>query len=181
MRRGFKAEAERLATQARADAGIGPRDVLDVSRLANHLGASVRSADELTSLSKLEKLEQIQPGAFSAATFDLGDRIVIVTNPLAEEERRRSDVSHEVGHLLLNHQVKEVERLGTMSFFTCDPEEEQEATWLAGCLLLPRDLLLRAVRSGMDASAIAAANTVSTQMANFRIRTTGVQRQANWR
>jgi Zn-dependent peptidase ImmA (M78 family) len=116
----------------------------------------------------------VQPGAFSAATFDLNGRIVIVTNPLAEEERRRSDVSHEVAHILLSHQVKEIEQIGKMSFFTCDAEEEQEATWLAGCLLLPRELLLRSLRCGMDANAIAAANTVSTQMANFRLRTTGV-------
>ncbi len=173
MRRGFKAEAERLATRARSEAGIGPHDRLDVTHLAEHVGASVRLADELTDRANLEKLEEIQPGAFSAATFDLGGRLVIVTNPLAEEVRRRSDVSHEVAHLLLEHQVKEVEKLGSMSFFTCDPEEEQEATWLAGCLLLPRDMLVKALNSGMDADVIAAANTVSVQMANFRIRTTG--------
>jgi hypothetical protein len=65
-------------------------------------------------------------------------------------------------------------QIGTMSFFTCDAEEEQEATWLAGCFLLPRELPLRSLRCGMDANAIAAANTVSTQMASFRLRTTGV-------
>jgi Zn-dependent peptidase ImmA (M78 family) len=178
MRRGFKAEAERLATQVRADAGMGPHDRLEIERLVRHLGASIRAADELVTRAKLERLEQMQPGAFSAATFDLNGRMVIVTNPLAEEERRRSDVSHEVAHLLLNHQVKEVEQIGRMSFFTCDAEEEQEATWLAGCLLLPRELLLRSLRRGMDGNAIAAANTVSTQMANFRLRTTGVLVQA---
>jgi Zn-dependent peptidase ImmA (M78 family) len=178
MRRGFKAEAERLATQVRTAARIDPLGKLDVEHLAKHVGASVRAADELVSRSKLERLEQIQPGAFSAATFDLNGRIVIVTNPLAEEERRRSDVSHEVAHLLLNHQVKEIEQIGKMSFFTCDADEEQEATWMAGCLLLPRELLLRSLQHGMDADGIAAANTVSTQMANFRLRTTGVLVQA---
>ena len=64
-----------------------------------------------------------------------------------------------------------------MSFFTCDLDEEQEATWLAGCLLLPRALRLRSLRRGMNAEAIAAANELSPQMANFRLRTTGVQRQ----
>lgn len=174
MRRGFKAEAERLANRARAEAGMGPHDRLDVTRLAQYAGASIRSADELTDRANLEKLEQLQPGAFSAATFDLGDRLVIVTNPLAEEVRRRSDIAHEAAHLLLEHQVKEVEKLGAMSFFTCDPEEEQEATWMGGCLLLPRELLLRSLRRGMDANAIAEAHTVSAQMVNFRLRTTGV-------
>lgn len=34
-------------------------------------------------------------------------------------------------------------------------------------------MLVKALNSGMDADAIAAANAVSVQMANFRIRTTG--------
>jgi Zn-dependent peptidase ImmA (M78 family) len=177
MRRGFKAEAERLAIQVRAEARLGPLDKLNIERLAQHVGASIRTADELVTRAKLERLEQMQPGAFSAATFDLNGRIVIVTNPLTEEERRRSDVSHEVGHILLNHQVKEIEQIGKMSFFTCDAEEEQEATGLAGCLLLPRDLLLHSLRRRMDANAIAVANTVSMQMTNFRLRATGALAQ----
>jgi Zn-dependent peptidase ImmA (M78 family) len=128
---------------------MGPYDRLDVDRLAKHVGATIRPGKELVPREKLDLLEQIQPGAFSACTFDLDGRIVIVTNPLAELARRRSDVSHEVAHLLLAHQVKEVQQLGAMTFFTRDPDEEQEATWLAGCLLLPRELLLKSLRGGM--------------------------------
>jgi Zn-dependent peptidase ImmA (M78 family) len=177
MRRGFKAEAERLAAQVRNELGLGPYKPLDIKALVRHVGAQLRAADELTSLTKLKELEALQPGAFSACTFDLGTRKVIVCNPLAAAERRRSDVSHEASHLLLDHKVREVEQLGGLSFFTCDPDEEQEANWLAGCLLLPRDLLVRSLRSGLDTVAIAEANTVSIQMANFRLRATGAERQ----
>jgi Zn-dependent peptidase ImmA (M78 family) len=182
MRRGFKAEAERLATQVRSETGLGQYKPLDIDSLVYHVGAQLRAADELTSLIKLHELEALQPGAFSACTFDLGTRKVIVVSPLASAERQRSDASHEASHLLLKHSVKEVEQLGGLSFFTCDPDEEQEANWLAGCLLLPRELLLRSVKRGMDAAAIAETNKVSLQMANFRLRTTGVDRQAaTWR
>ncbi len=177
MRRGFKAEAERLATQVRTEMGLGPYKPMDIEALARHVGAQLRAADELTSLAKLEELEALQPGAFSACTFDLGARKIIVISPLATDERRRSDASHEASHLLLDHEVREVEQLGGLSFFTCDPDEEQEANWLAGCLLLPRDLLLRSLKKGLDAAAIAEANTVSIQMANFRLRATGAERQ----
>jgi hypothetical protein len=96
--------------------------------------------------------------------------------------RQRSDASHEASHLLLDHDVKEVEQLGGLSFFTCDPDEEQEANWLAGCLLLPRDLLVRSLKHSLDVAAIAEANAVSLQMANFRLRATGAERQAApWR
>lgn len=182
MRRGFKAEAERLANQVRDEMSLGQYKPLDIDSLVHHVGAQLRSADELTSLTKLHELEALQPGAFSACTFDFGARKVIVVSPLASNERRRSDASHEASHLLLKHSVKEVEQLGGLSFFTCDPDEEQEANWLAGCLLLPRELLVQSLKRGMDAGAIAAANAVSLQMANFRLRTTGVERQAaTWR
>jgi Zn-dependent peptidase ImmA (M78 family) len=177
MRRGFKAEAERLATQVRTEMDLGPYKPLDIKALVRYVGAQLRTADELTSLTKLEELESLQPGAFSACTFDLGTRKVIVVSPLASDERRRSDASHEASHLLLDHKVREVEQLSGLSFFTCDPDEEQEANWLAGCLLLPRDLLVRSLKKGLDAAAIAEANAVSIQMANFRLRATGAERQ----
>jgi Zn-dependent peptidase ImmA (M78 family) len=77
----------------------------------------------------------------------------------------------------LEHNLKEVEQVGGLSFFTCDPDEEQEANWLAGCLLLPRKLIYVATGEGMDAPAIANYYWVSEQMAAFRIRATGVHRQ----
>jgi Zn-dependent peptidase ImmA (M78 family) len=177
MRRGFKTEAERLAAQVRTDMGLGPYKPMNIKALVRHVGAQLRTADELTSLTKLEELEALQPGAFSACTFDLGTRKVVVVSPLSTDERRNSDASHEASHLLLDHKVREVEQLGGLSFFTCDPDEEQEANWLAGCLLLPRDLLVRSLKNGLDAAAIAEANTVSIQMANFRLRATGAERQ----
>jgi hypothetical protein len=148
MRRGFKAEAERLAQSTRASMRLKPTQALDAVDLAKAPWSSVRSADELTAMANLEALEHLQPGAFSACTFDLGERTVIVFNPLSSPGRRQSDISHEAAHLLLHHGVKEVESFGGLSFFTCDPDEEQEANWLAGCLLLPRELLRRAVYAG---------------------------------
>jgi len=59
------------------------------------------------------------------------------------------------------------------------PEEEQqeEANWPAGCLLLPRRLLYLAAKRGLGATDIAEAYTVTETMAAFRLRTTGVLRQ----
>lgn len=177
MRRGFKAEAERLAEQVRSDMGKRPSDHVDAIDLANHVGASVRAADELTSREKLQTLEEIQPGAFSACTFTIGERHVIVYNPIASPGRTQSDIAHEVSHVMLKHDMKSVETIAGFTFFTCDAEEEQEANWLGGCLLLPRRLLYMAARRGMDAADIAEKYNVSEQMAGFRLRTTGVLRQ----
>jgi Zn-dependent peptidase ImmA (M78 family) len=177
VRRGFKAEAERTAEAIRAEMGKRASDPLDAVELARHIGADVRRADELTTRVKLETLEELQPGAFSACTFTIADRHVIVYSPLASLGRTQSDIAHEVAHIVLKHEMKSVETVGTMSFFTCDPDEEQEANWLAGCLLLPRRLLYIAARQGLDAAAIADSYGVSETMAAFRLRTTGVLRQ----
>lgn len=100
-------------------------------------------------------------------------------SPLSSPGRTQSDIAHEVAHLLLGHEVNTVKRIGDLSFYTCNPDEEQEATWLAGCLLLPRPLLLRAARQRMDSEAISEAFEVSEQMAAFRLRTTGVAQQVS--
>jgi hypothetical protein len=177
VRRGFKAEAERLATKLRAEMGKRAYDPVDAVELAQHVGADVRRADELTSRAKLETLDEVQPGAFSACTFTVGDRHIIVYSPLASPRRTSSDIAHEVAHILLDHELKSVETIGGVSFFTCDADEEQEANWLAGSLLLPRPLLYRAAKRGLDSAEIARAYNVSERMAAFRLRTTGVTRQ----
>lgn len=177
MRRGFKAEAERTSTQVRKDMGVGDLANVDASQFAAHLGIEVRSASDLIDVSKLEAIDSAQPGAFSACTFEIGDRRIIVWNPLSLPGRVQSDIAHEVSHILLKHSVKEIQQVGEFSFFACDPEEEQEATWLAGCLLLPRAMLVVDARRNLPAESIANAHGVSLQMANFRLRTTGVLRQ----
>lgn len=177
MRRGFKAEAERQAQRVRSQMSLRPTDPMDTTQLAAYAGAEVKCADELTTLAKLQALEEIQPGAFSACTFTLGDRHIIVYSPLASPGRLQSDIAHEVAHLLLGHAVKVIQQVGGLSFFTCDPDEEQEANWLAGCLLLPRQLLYAAARRGYTPADIAEAYGVSEPMAAFRLRTTGVLRQ----
>jgi Zn-dependent peptidase ImmA (M78 family) len=166
-----------MAQRVRTEMGKRSADPLDALELAEHVGADVRRADELTSLAKLQALEELQPGAFSACTFTIDGRHIIVYNPLASPGRTQSDIAHEAAHILLEHQLKTVQTVGGVSFFTCDPDEEQEANWVAGCLLLPRPLLLRAARSGLDSAAIAVKYNVSEPMAAFRLRTTGVARQ----
>jgi hypothetical protein len=183
VRRGFKAEAERLAARLRGELGLKPSAIVELSQLANHVGVEIRSADELVDRSALHRLEKLQPGCFNAATFHLADgRVVAVLNPVASDKgRQSSDLAHELSHVLLKHEVRQVHRIGGYTFFDCDPEQEEEANWLAGCLLLPRPLLLAAVRRGLQAAEVAEENHVSLQMAQFRLNASGVYFQAGRR
>jgi len=160
---------------------VGHSQRLDVDKLAAHLGVEVRSADELVDRAELEKLDDLQPRCFSAATFDLPDgRKIAVTNPVGTTDARRdSDLAHELAHIALRHELRTAERIGGYTFFNCDPGQEEEANWLAGCLLLPRPLLLAEARLGRTVEEIAERHRVSIPMARFRLNTSGVYFQVN--
>ena len=178
LRRGFKSEAERIARRVRTELGIGAAKPVAPEILAELLGIEVRAGDELIPRERFNKLEDIQPDSFSACTIrPSADRLVVVYNPLSAMSRQRSDIAHELAHALLDHDLSRVERLGDVTFLSCDPTQEEEAAWLSGCLLLPRALLLAEVRRGSDAKDIAKKCGVSERMAQYRLDVTGVLRQ----
>lgn len=178
LRRGFKSEAERIARRARAELGMSAAQSVAPEALAELLGIEVRAGDELIPRERFNELERIQPGAFSACTFrPLADRVVVVYNPLSAKSRRRSDLGHELAHILLDHELGQIAKLGDVTFLSCDATQEEEAAWLSGCLLLPRALLLAEVRRGSSAKEIARKCGVSEGMAQHRLNVTGVFRQ----
>lgn len=178
LRRGFKAEAERLAKDSWRAMGLTPNDRMDPARLAEHEGCIVRSAGSLVDIAKLEELYEIQNDAFFACTFKLpGDRYAIVYNPLMSDKRRNSDVAHEVAHIVLGHRLSRLERLGNVAFFSGDKRQEEEAAWLSGCLLLPRFVLIHDLRKRRDDAIIAERRMLSLDMVKYRMRVTGAARQ----
>jgi Zn-dependent peptidase ImmA (M78 family) len=179
LRRGFKAEAERVAESVRQELGLSADQQVQPRQIAEHLGIEVFDADQLVARARLEELEQIQAGAFSACTFRPSPtRTVIVVNPLHSPARQSSDLAHELAHLLLDHELSRLQQMDGMSFLACDASQEEEADWLCGCLLLPRALLLKLVRQHYTPAKIAEELNISKQMATWRINVTGVRRQA---
>ena len=178
LRRGFKSEAERIARRVRVDLGLNAADPVAPKLIAELLGIEVRAGDELLPRERFQELEDIQPDAFSACTLRPSlDRVVVVHNPLSPKTRQKSDVAHELAHMLLDHELSRVQRLGDITFLSCDPVQEEEAAWLSGCLLLPRALLLAEVSGGAGAEDIARKHGVSERMAQYRLDVTGVVRQ----
>jgi hypothetical protein len=178
LRRGFKAEAERLAKDIWNAMRLTPNDPMDAVDLAKHLGCIVRPADALVDIGKLEELLRIQKDAFSACTFKLPDnRYAVVFNPLVSDGRRNSDVAHEVAHIILDHSFSRLERLGDVAFLAGDKRQEEEAAWLSGCLLLPRFALIHDLRNRRKPAAIARNRMLSSDMVDYRVRVTGVARQ----
>jgi len=179
LRRGFRAEAERIAASVRSELGIGSAERLPLDEAAKSYGVRVVSAADLIDIDRLAELERIQAFAFSACTFDVDSAAVIVFNPLRSAPRRQSDVAHELSHLILKHELSEIREVAGLPFRTCLSDQEEEATNLGGALLLPRPLLLRAVVRGMDFDDIARKYEVTPEMARFRVNTTGAARQVH--
>jgi hypothetical protein len=175
VRRGFKSEAERIADGFRERLGCEEDEQVPLDRLAAELGARLVPADALVPRERLQELFDVQDDAFSAATFRLADGTrVVVHNPLHSIGRTRSNQAHELAHIVLDHSLRSLERIGSMTFITCDVEQEEEANWLGGCLLLPRPVLLNAAYAGKSPLQLAEEFGTSEQMARFRLNTSGV-------
>ena len=182
LRRGFKSECERIANRVRTELGLPKGSSVIPGLLAEFLDIEVRSGDELVDLSRFVELDEIQQDAFSACTFKpTEDRTVVVLNPISSEGRRSSDLAHELSHVVLNHGLSSVETLGDFTFLTCNSDQEDEANWLSGTLLLPRELLLREAWKRSTPLQIASRYNVSERMASYRLNVTGVLRQVNGR
>lgn len=178
LRRGFKAEAERISIDIWRAMDLAAGDIMNALNLAKHVGCVVYAADELVDIAKLERLKVIQDDAFFACTFKIpGKRHAIVYNPLMSAKRRNSDIAHEVSHIVLDHRLSRLERLGEVAFLSCDKKQEEEAAWLSGCLLLPRPALIHDLSKGMTSTTIADRRNLSTSMVDYRMRVTGVERQ----
>ena len=176
--RGFKAEAERTALRLRAEAGVGRSAPLRLSSVAKSLGVRIVSADELVPIEQLQEIERIQSYSFSACTFEINERHIVVFNPIRTRPRRRSDIAHELAHILLEHDLTEIQYLDGAPFRTCRPDQEEQATALGGTLLLPRPAMLKEAQRGSTVDQVARKFGVTKQMAQFRWNTTGVARQA---
>jgi Zn-dependent peptidase ImmA (M78 family) len=175
--RGFKTNAEKTADELRSAIRARSDQPLDLKALAEHVGARIVAADELVPIERLEEIERLQAFGFSACTFEVSGRVVVVYNPLRKPDRRASDITHELAHLILEHDLSEVQYLDGVPFRTCRPDQEEEATTLGGTILLPRKLLLAAARDGLTQEDLARRLGLTTDMARYRWNITGVERQ----
>ena len=181
MRRGFKAWSERTSAEYRRALGITPTSALDPHRLAEHLGVRVTSAERIPTLSKqsLHQLTVEDRESWSAVTLSHGDQRLVILNSGHSLVRQTSSLVHELAHIILNHSSDSTRLTDEGLLFrnSYNKEQEDEADWLAGCLLVPREGLLRAYRTTQSSDRIANWFGVSGRMIGWRLSKTGVSRQ----
>ena len=181
MRRGFKSWCERVAAEYRQTLGVPIDAALEPRALATLLGVRVTTPEELPALpaASRKQLVETDAGSWSAVTVSRGDAKLIVLNSGQSEARQASSLAHELAHIILNHVSDQVQlsREGLLLRTTFDKEQEQEADWFGGCLLVPREGLLRASWRIRSTAALAVHFGVSEDLIKWRLRMTGVPRQ----
>lgn len=179
LRRGFKAEAERIASEVRAELSLTATCRLNPLVLARHLEIPVLTIRHCQRSSQnpalLKCLLRDEGDSFSAITLFIGSRRVIVHNESHALTRQANDIVHEIAHCLLQHPPAPVT---DHSGCRCWNETlEDEANWLAGTMLVPREGALALARSGSTIAEIAESFGVSEQLCRWRINQTGVAHQ----
>ena len=184
FRRGFKAWSERTALGFRRDLQIEPFGALAPYELAQHLDIRVWTPDDVARLGDLAEvhLDQLlkhDPSSWSAVTLILPLNKVIILNSTHAPVRQNSDLMHELAHLILEHKPARVDMTPEklMILDTYDKFQEEEANWLGGALLVPRDGLLDVLSRNRRNKSAASHFNVSTQMIEWRRRMTGIDKQ----
>ncbi len=101
-------------------------------------------------------------------------RAIIVYNDHNSPERQRSDVSHELAHITLKHKPRPVfGEGGCRAWDEEQKEQEEEAAWLSGALLVPTETALEIARNGIPIEEAASIYGVSVQLMRLRLNVTG--------
>lgn len=174
LRRGFKTEANSLASEIRRELGLGALNRLDPHELAAHLEIPVVTLSALQGdAPAVAHLLNVEPNSFSAVTIFDGSRRLIVHNDSHSIGRQNSNIAHELAHGLLLHPARPaVDRRGCRHW---NQEVEDEANWLAGVLLVPEDAALAVARGWKTEPDAVAHFGVSDEMLNYRLNITGAR------
>lgn len=160
-----------------------PSAPIDPWQLATHEQIKVCTPGDIPGLSETHIQTLLRndgtPSCWSAVTLMVGARTLVILNSSHPRGRQANDLSHELSHRILAHTPQEMDVTadGIMMLKSYDKMQEEEADWLSGCLLLPRDALISIRRRRLDKVDAAKEYGVSQKMLSYRLAMSGVDRQ----
>ena len=174
LKRGFKAAANTLSAEMRDELGLGPFDRLDPRSLAQHLEIPIIDLSSFREKAPdVAHLLTNETDVFSAVTVFAGPRRTIVHNDGHAPVRQNSNICHELSHGLLQHPPTPA--LDNAGCRIWNQDYEDEASWLASCLLVTPQTALATARGYMTVEEAARKHAVSAKMMTFRINATGAR------
>jgi len=182
--RGYKTWCEKYSVNTRTKLSLLPHAPLDTVALAKHLGVRVWMPSDVPGLSTdalniLLRNDGKTASCWSAVTLVVGTKVLVILNSSHSPARQASDLAHELSHRIRGHEAQEVHvsEDGIMLLKSYDKAQEEEADWLSGCLLLPREALIHIKRNKLPDAEAATRYGVSQKMLSYRFAMTGVNRQ----
>jgi Zn-dependent peptidase ImmA (M78 family) len=181
FRRGFKTWCETIATEKRRALKVPLHAPLDPRIVAKDMRVAVRYIEEIPNLANgtLEQLTINDADVWSALTLCHNGKYLVVLNSSHAKTREANTLMHELAHLIIGHKPARLDITadGLMILSSYDKQHEDEANWLAGALLLPREALLHARRQGLNDHDGAKMFGCSIALFTARVQTTGVDIQ----
>jgi Zn-dependent peptidase ImmA (M78 family) len=167
----FRQRCESIATERRNLLSLRAYDPLPAVVLAANLEAELLAPDQVKGIDSETATRMIACDTWSA--FILQQQpLQIVYHPLHSPARHESNLMHEFAHVLLNHTMVRFDPKSGLP--QRRPRDEDEATYLGGCLQIPRRGLHWALQREMTIKQIAAHFGASQDMVRFRANTIGV-------
>lgn len=172
LKRGFKAKAEKIATECRENLNIHPCAPLCAFKLAEYLNLPVYNTIEF-----LNNKKEIEGWSALTMITKKGNRIII-HNSFHNPYRQQSNIMHEIAHVLCEHEKKELPQGVNLPFGMRDFDklQEEEAICLGATLQLSKPCLLWARKRNMTNDEIASHFNASVEMVNFRMSMTGLNK-----
>lgn len=169
-----------MALAARQAIGLSVHDRFDAPAYARKIGVVLLDFDTLgVSASARKQLLVNDLESWSGMTIKQDGIVAVILNPAHAPVRRASTLMHEIAHVELGHSPVRVDISpdGIMLVSEFSKTDEEEADWLAGAVLLPREALMAHRSRGHDAQRIAQRHGTSLQLCEWRLRMTGVDVQ----
>jgi Zn-dependent peptidase ImmA (M78 family) len=179
--RGFKSWSENISLKVRKELELPQIAPLNPAGVADYLGVRLWSTREIEGLSEkaIRILLGTESDAWSAVTVSFAGKDCIIYNPKHSDGRQSNDVMHELAHVLIGHDPATLilSPDGAMAVRTFNRQQEDEANWLAGALLLPRPALLLIAGSDQPPRAVCEEYRVSEPMLQWRLNVSGARTQ----
>lgn len=173
MRRGFKARAKRLALELRSEIGLDAYTAFDPYAFASEYGIPVIHLGDLTGPAR-DHFLRTDGSALSGALIPDGTGVVILENDAQPITRRRTTMCHELAHVVLEHEfglsLSDERKCGIGG------EQEAEADWLSGEMLVPYVGAVRLAREDATDAQVSGVFDVSLAVARWRMNHSGARK-----
>ncbi|MCR1981391.1 ImmA/IrrE family metallo-endopeptidase [Cellulosimicrobium cellulans] len=169
-----KAALQRLANDVRSELDLDGQSPFDFDRWSEEYSIPIISAAEVgASEAAVAHVTRLASHLWSAGLLQNGTGHIIVFNPAHSRVRVRSNLAHEVAHIIAEHVLGTTWLDEDGGCTGAGKVQEQEAAELAGALLIPPEAAKRAAMYGRAPETIARQFDVSVEMAEWRMRMSG--------